>query len=215
MQEVLDAVQYWAKDNKMVLNAKKTKDMWINFRATTELPPLHLENTVIERVSKFTLLGVWFQDDLKWNTHIEEVARKASRRLHYLRECRRAHLPTDVGLTTYITKIRSLLEYSSPVWGGLPSFLADELDSIQKRSLRIIGLPSNDYLPTLTERRNRADARELDAIRKDVKHPLHAKALEKAKYSYQLRNKCRPFNCVPLSGKEHHRNSFLPRLLRQ
>ena len=34
VQGVLDAVQYWARDNKMVLNAKKTKDMWINFRAT-------------------------------------------------------------------------------------------------------------------------------------------------------------------------------------
>ena len=37
--------------------------------------------------------------------------------------------PTDVGLTTYITMIRPLLEYSSPVKGGLPSFLADELDN--------------------------------------------------------------------------------------
>ena len=102
------------------------------------------------------------------------------------------------------------------MWGGLPFYLADELDSIQKRSLRIIGLPSDDYLPTLTERRNRADARELDAIRKDDKHPLHAKALEKAKHSYHLRNKCRPFNGVPaLSGTERHRDSFLPRILRQ
>ena len=40
----------------------------------------------------------------------------------------------------------------------------------------------SSHLPTLTERRNRADARELDAIRKDIKHPLHAKALEKVKH---------------------------------
>ena len=58
--------------------------------------------------------------------------------------------------------------------------------SINAEDFRIIGLPSDDYLPTLTERRNRADARELDTIRNDVKHPLHAKALEK----------------VPLSGTE-------------
>ena len=63
-----------------------------------------------------------------WGQHFQ-VSRKASRRLYYLREYRRALQPTDVGLTTYITMIRPLLEYSSPVKGGLPSFLADELDN--------------------------------------------------------------------------------------
>jgi hypothetical protein len=28
-----------------------------------------------------------------------------------------------VGLTTYLTKIRPILEYCSPVWGGLPIWL--------------------------------------------------------------------------------------------
>jgi hypothetical protein len=32
MQEVLDAVNDWALRNKMKLNAKKTKDMWICFK---------------------------------------------------------------------------------------------------------------------------------------------------------------------------------------
>ncbi|CAB4011248.1 Hypothetical predicted protein [Paramuricea clavata] len=36
LQSALDSVQSWAVENKMELNVKKTKDMWINF---TEAPP--------------------------------------------------------------------------------------------------------------------------------------------------------------------------------
>ena len=75
-----------------------------------------------------------------------------------LRECRRAHLPVDVGLTTYLTKIR----YSSPVWVGLPLCLLEILELVQTIGLRIqVGL-STDHLPALTERRDKA--RELGAI---------------------------------------------------
>ena len=41
LQRALDAAQGWAEENKMKLNAKKTKDMWINF---TERRPHHHYN---------------------------------------------------------------------------------------------------------------------------------------------------------------------------
>ena len=39
MQEVLDSVQNWSNTNKMKLNAKKTKDMWIYFGKYNPQPP--------------------------------------------------------------------------------------------------------------------------------------------------------------------------------
>ena len=38
-------------------------------------------NDVIKRVNSFKMLGVWIQDNLKWNTHIEEITKKANKRL--------------------------------------------------------------------------------------------------------------------------------------
>ena len=75
MQGVLDAVQRWAVDNKMSLNAKKTKDMWVSFRAVPEPPALHLNDANVDRVKTFKLLGTGLQDDLKWNKPIEEITR--------------------------------------------------------------------------------------------------------------------------------------------
>jgi hypothetical protein len=117
MQEVLDAMNDWALRNKMKLNAKKTKDMWICFKdAIREPPSLVIGNDTIERVNSFKLLGLWVNNTLKWNTHIEETTKKANKRLFDLRECRRANLPTKVGLTCHGTKLRPVLEYAAPYW---------------------------------------------------------------------------------------------------
>ena len=88
MQEVIDAVSNWACNNQMIINAKKTKDMWIRFfELIDESPNIHIGGEIIERLNVFKLLGVWLQDNLKWNKRIEEITHRAYRKLHHLRDC--------------------------------------------------------------------------------------------------------------------------------
>ena len=139
MQVVLSNLENWAVRNKMELNATKTKEMWISLKKTCPAPePVSVEGKELQRVQDFKLLGVNVQNDLKWNTHINDILSRAGNRIHYQRE---ANLPKEIGLTTYLTKIRPLLEYASQIWGGLPAYLASELQAVQNRSLDIIGLP--------------------------------------------------------------------------
>lgn len=77
------------------------------------------------------------------------------KKLFFLRESRRANLSPEVGITCYVTKIRPLLEYGAPIWDGLPQYLENKLDRIQKRSFKILGLP-HDFLP-LTSTSDRRD----------------------------------------------------------
>ena len=160
MQAVLDSLQRWADINNMSLNTTKTKDMWICFLSVGSSEPerLRLSNVEIERVPTFELLGVWQQENLRWNHHINETVKKANKRLHYLRDCRKAQLPSDVGTTVYCTKIHPLLEYASTVWGGLPEYLANEIQRVQNRSLDIIGVP-RDTLPALEQRKMKQQKR--------------------------------------------------------
>ena len=183
--------------------------MWICFRNDIEPPPLlTLGNDIIERVTSFKLLGVWHQNNLKWLRHVEEISKRANKRLYYLRECRRAKLPAEVGITCYLTKIRPLLEYGAPIWGGLPAYLAAELEKIQSRSLDIIGLP-RDFLPSLEERRKTITAREFRRINDDVNHPCHTLIAKPTEHQYNLRttNFCRSV----ISGTQRHKQSFIPR----
>ena len=55
-------------------------------------------------------------------------------------------------LTLYKSKIRPIVEYASPVWGSLPSYLVNERERIQTRSLRILGM-DKDSLQNLNDRR--------------------------------------------------------------
>ena len=209
MQIAIDYVCKWAETNKMELNKKKTKDMWICFTdSAQEPPPTQIGDDIIERVKTFKLLGVWCQDDLKWNEHIEQITRKANRRLFHLRQSMKSHLPTEVGLTTYTSKIRPILEYASPVWCGLPGYLQNEVEKVQRRSLRILGLDS-DFLPTLDTRRNKASSREFERICKDPEHPCQKLLPDKIMNPYELRRNPREYQIS--SSTERHKNSFIPR----
>ena len=59
-------------------------------------------------------------------------------RLYALRTLKKAGVqPSDlVGI--YHALIRSVLEYAAPVWSGLPVYLSEVLEAVQRRAMRII-----------------------------------------------------------------------------
>ena len=61
-QDAVTHLESWAVQNKMELNAKKTKDTWITIKTSCPiLLPISIEPTELERVSQFKLLGVYVQ----------------------------------------------------------------------------------------------------------------------------------------------------------
>ena len=146
---------------------------------------------------------------MKWNDHSREITKKANRRMFCLRKCRRANLPTEIGITCYFTKIRPLLEYASPVWGGIPQYLAGELESIQARSLKIIGI-SKDSLPTLYERRDKQTIKEYERII-DISKPCNNLIPSPVRHPYDLRCQTTT-DCAPIrSYTDRRKKSFIPR----
>ena len=208
MQEAVNGLNRWAERNKMVLNPKKTKDMWISFTDSIPEPPrIRIGDEEIERVDSFKLLGVLCQNDLKWNGHVDQIIRKANKSLYHLRLCRKSQLPTEVGLTTYISKIRPVLEYASPIWAGLPDYLQQEIERVQARSLRILNL-DRDSLPSLSNRREIATAREIQRIQVEQTHPCYCLLPDHREYPYILRQK-NTFKI--LSKTKRHKQSFIAR----
>ena len=111
----------------MSLNPKKTKDMWICFKESFPEPPqLSIDGTFIERVNAFKLLG-GLHLYYKCNSHVYIITKRVNKRLFFLRESCRANLPTEVGISCYVTKIRPLLEYGAPIWGGLTCYFKNKL----------------------------------------------------------------------------------------
>ncbi len=54
-------------------------------RRKTVIPYLKVAGTTLERVTCFKLLGLWIDDNLKWNTNTEHIVKKAAKRLYFLK----------------------------------------------------------------------------------------------------------------------------------
>ena len=86
----------------MKINPSKTKELRVCFSFQSPYAPI----TVSDRVM---LLGVVISSDLKWNSHIDYVYKKAAKRLYGLRLLKRNSLPADVLLSLYCTYIRPIV----------------------------------------------------------------------------------------------------------
>ena len=61
-------------------------------KAKTETTPVVIEGKHIETVEKTKLLGVTIQNNLRWDNHVEDMYKKASKRLYFLTLLKRAGL---------------------------------------------------------------------------------------------------------------------------
>ncbi|CAB4032312.1 Hypothetical predicted protein [Paramuricea clavata] len=147
MQEALEAVQEWSNRNKMTINSKKTKDMWICFNTAIPAPePL----------------------------------------------------------------IRPVLEYAAPIWGGLPQYLIDEIESIQNRCIKILGTSRCNF-ETLEQRRAHLTVKEYQRILSDPTNPCNKLIPQPFTHEHDLRTT----NNLPyvVSYTKRHRQSFIPRAI--
>ena len=109
LQNDVDDIQEWATDNNMSQNTNKTKELLVYFgREDLDIPRITINGDVIERVSCAKLLGCHIMSNLSWEDHIANLVSKASRRLHLLRELKRAGLSSKDLLTYVLLLLRSI-----------------------------------------------------------------------------------------------------------
>ena len=99
----------------------------------------------------------------KYTYYTSELIRKCSSRLYFLRQLKRSGVAPSELVQFFVTCIRPVLEYASPVFHrSLPNYISEDLDRIQRRAFRII-YPALSYsvaletvgLPKLQERREK------------------------------------------------------------
>ena len=79
------------------------------------------------------------QNNLKWDKHVEKIRKKASKRLYFLSQFKRAKVQSKDLLEFYVTCIRPVLTYACEVFNfNLQEKLKSSLERIQKRAMRII-----------------------------------------------------------------------------
>ncbi len=187
IQQSADTAVQWSQDNDMMINGNKTKEMLMCFCKEPnhhyDLQAITVDGKDIERVDHVKLLGVTVSSNLTWNMHVDNLTAKAGKMLYRLYQLKRAGLSKEDRTRIYLRVVRPTPctpEYACPVWHtGLPKYLADGLEMIQKRALRSI-YPGYHYedilrvtgLQTLAQRRDQLCQECFNKLKKDS-HRVH------------------------------------------
>ena len=217
MQKYADEFSLKASVDGFQLNETKCKELRINFsNYPVQFEPITINGKEIEVVPSARVLGLKISSDLKWNPHIEDICKKVASRLYFLRQLKRAQLTAKDMLLFYITCIRPTIEYACQVFHtGLPQYLSDDLESLQKRALRII-YPDFSYnealnaldLTTLFERRQILNDRLFKEIVEDSSHKLNNLLPSRNSCTANLRKR-RLFQ-LPICKTNRFKNTFIP-----
>ena len=216
-QIIADKVAEWSLANRVQLNNEKCKELRISFaRNKAIFEPIRVHGKELELVDNAKLLGITITSDLSWNTHVNDVTKKAAKRLYLLVQLKRAKVPcNDLGLF-YITCVRSVLDYAIPVYYySLPKYLVNELERVQKRALKIM-YPSLSYDEALTHMKiaplsvHHSDicATPFNEILSDSDHRLRALLLPSHQACKYSPRRTRKFDIRKINTKRA-RNSFI------
>ena len=86
-QEHLDSINIWTKNQKMKINQSKTKTMIFNhtnnFQFNTRLK---IDNQILETVNQTKLSWTIINNDLKWDSNVNNIVKKAYARMELLRK---------------------------------------------------------------------------------------------------------------------------------
>ena len=140
VQAIANRVIKWSHENRVQLNADKCKELRISFaKEQRAFDPVIIEGKEVELVTSTKLLGLTIANDLTWNVHVTEITKKASKRLYFLTQLKRAGVPKQDLAMFYVSCVRSVIDYAAPVFfNGLPKYLKNELVRLEKRAMSII-----------------------------------------------------------------------------
>ena len=84
-QQDLKKISQWTKDNKMLLNTRKTKGMIFNFCKEFQFTTrIEVESEAMEILRETRLLGVIVNNNLTWDSNTKHLVQKANARMRIL-----------------------------------------------------------------------------------------------------------------------------------
>lgn len=147
LQANLNMMVDWCSKFNLTLNNKKC--FYVNYTRKK----LYVESSyaidgcVLERLEQITDLGVTFDSQLTFSTHVSNVTISASKALGFvMRSCK--HF-TNVLLfkTLYFSFVSSKLEYASAVWSPHYIYLQLSVEKVQRRFLKFLSYRIDGYYP--------------------------------------------------------------------
>lgn len=139
-KEAVDHVSIWPAENLFQLSLDKTEDLTVSFRRFPEhFDPVTVDGTQIQATTSRKLLGLTINNTLTWNDYVDNLVKKATRKIYFRVQLKCAHVPVEYFVACYFACIRSPLDYACPVYHySLPEYFQSDLERTQERALACI-----------------------------------------------------------------------------
>ena len=162
----------WSDDFLLPINFSKCKVLDFVTSKKIILSPIQVAPDInVISVSSFNFLGICISNDFKWNSHFDNILKKAAKRLFVLRNLRRGACPADLMWKVYESLLRSLFIYASPCFCNAPSYLFDKLLLFERRVCGILNLPVSSR-PSVTTVIDNMCKKLFNTIVHSPRHPL-------------------------------------------
>lgn len=139
MNEDLKRISDWLKKNKLMLNTKKTNFMIVTRKNLNEtiIPPVKIDNDIIERVSRVKYLGIHLDDKLTLKEQAEKSTKNAASKTNML--CRISkNLTFDTKKVIFNSIVLPAFQYCSTIYLGNNKEEIGQMQIIQNRAMRLI-----------------------------------------------------------------------------
>ena len=161
LQSAINTMSSWLDNVKLKLAAHKCFTLNVHKPHLSEQPDFHINNTSLESKPNIKDLGVYISSNLKWSKHIDYIFHKANFvSYHILKSFRTKNIWTWKKL--FITYVRPLVEYCTPVWS--PHFIKDvnKVERIQRHFTRVIFNKCNIPFSSYNDRLLKVDLKSLE-----------------------------------------------------
>ena len=191
----------YCKDNYLVLNVSKTKELILDYRINKHDPnPVIIDGSEVQRTDHYKYLGVVMDNKLCWKQHVDYICKKLNSRLYCLRKLNKFQISSNILQLFYDSVVSSVWKYCVSVWGGNSSKKdMDRITSTIRKASKLLENPQETFIDNY----EKVVIRKMQSIRKDDSHPLFLifENLVNAR-SGRMR--------LPYASTNRHRLSFVP-----
>lgn len=132
----IDLINNWFYNNKLLVNAEKTKLMVFKSNIcynNNNVQKIVLNSTSINYTKQYKYLGLIISVDLKWNSHIDKIIKKICPYVGVFRK-----LSKICSTQLYYSFIHSHLAHLTPIWCTVSLTMLNKLAVLQNKSIRLI-----------------------------------------------------------------------------
>ena len=145
LQQCINKIVEWSEVWQLKLAIQKCQYSHISLSTISTPADYFVSDSKLPVTSSIRDLGVIIDNRLTFKDHITSIVSRAHLRAMQIWRCFLCK-DTDVLNRAFITYVRPLLEYCSPVWSPSSKILVDQLESVQRRfTKRLPGLHSVAY----------------------------------------------------------------------